>query len=77
MAKIGDVRETCRRCVAFLKGCPGCIVGRGDINGHETEEWECCCPICRDEELAVGRLVQVTPLYWRKIRSEKEEQEQP
>lgn len=66
--EIGDVRGACKQCSAYLKGCPGCIIGKGDINQHNTEEWnETCSTRCRDEEAAVGKLVQVSAYYWKKI----------
>lgn len=62
----GDVREVCEKCTEWkLNKCPGCFVGFGSNGNHEGgtvllsegEEWdEMCSTICRDEDIAVGRL---------------------
>jgi len=62
----GDVRSVCEKCEMWInKKCGGCFVGfgyKGSYDGStqlldEGEEWdELCSTICRDEDIAVGRL---------------------
>lgn len=69
MVEVGDVREVCRSCDIWKKGCEGCKVGTGY---NETG----CSTLCRYEDIAVGRLEQVGLFTWQyKQEFQKDEQE--